>query len=106
MNFDEPRFVFPENTLNGRYQIDGNETAVSFIEKEASTLISCGTNLYQAQEVISNKVKEAYGVEWYDKNAEAVNFIIEIAYADDLRREQPFIDKKGLEEYEHSSILW
>ena len=95
-----------ESTLNVRFEIEGNSKAIKFIIREVKEAIENQKDLYQAQESIILKVKDSFGESWYEKNAEAVNFLIENNYANALRKEQPFYDAEELYEYNHRTVLY
>ena len=102
--FDNP--VKHESSLNTRFKIEGNSKAINFITREVIDAIENQMDLYQAQESVIKKVKDAFGESWYEENAEAVNFLIENNYANALRKEQPFYDAEELYEYNHRTALY
>jgi len=106
-SFDEvPNPVKYESALNARFEIKGSSKAIKFIIREVIDAIENQIDLYQAQECLIKKVKDAFGETWYEENAEAVNFLVENSYANALRKEQPFYDAKELYNYEHSTALY
>lgn len=64
-----------------RYQLHGNGVIICEIEQMAKKAIRSHVGLYDTQENIKQYLCEKYGVAWYDKSAEAVQYIIEDAYA-------------------------
>lgn len=82
---------FPStSSLDGKVRITGNVKLALEIKKSAKKIIANGKNLYLAQEEIKNVLIKDYGAEWFKKNGEAVNFIIENEYARYERKLVPF----------------
>lgn len=68
--------------LRGLYMAIGNDEAIKVVQELTRQEIAKGTHLYDAQNSIKTILLEKYGEQWYDKSAEAVQFIIEDTYCD------------------------
>ena len=63
-------------------------------------------DLYEAIEYMRNYCVNTYGEEFYNKNAEAISFLIENEYCNQERQQIPYFDKKQYDEDMKSSILY
>lgn len=69
-----------------RYSLFGNLAIADEIECLANKAIRNNISLYDAQDNIKQYLIEKYGFDWYCKSAEAVQYVIEDAYASSMRR--------------------
>lgn len=69
------------STTEHLYRLHGDASLINEIKKAACACINDGFSLYEAQGTIVNSLAEKYGNHWYQKSAEAVNYIIENEYA-------------------------
>ena len=73
-----------------RYQLSGNMKVAYDIRRMAHVAYSNKVSLYDAQESIKQTLCEKYGADWYARSGEAVQHIIEDAYASKLREAEAF----------------
>ena len=69
-------------TLSGNYLVKGNHKVEHEIKELTRQFIIDKISLYDAQSSIKEQLIEKYGADFYDKNADAINFIIEGTYSD------------------------
>ncbi|MBO5386565.1 MAG: hypothetical protein J6A59_00245, partial [Lachnospiraceae bacterium] len=69
-------------TLSGNYLVKGNHKVEHEIKELTRQFIIDKISLYDAQSSIKEQLIEKYGAYFYDKNADAINFIIEGTYSD------------------------
>lgn len=77
----QPLEAIATSTLENKFQINGNLTIVHELENLSLKYAIDDISLYDAQEKIKQYLSEKYSSEWYDKSAEAVQFIIEEKYS-------------------------
>lgn len=75
---------------NSRYQLSGDLSIAEDIRRMARAACHDHVSLYDAQESIKQMLCEKYGNDWYDRSGEAVQYIIEDAYASNLREAEIF----------------
>lgn len=73
-----------------RYQLSGNMKTADDIRQMARVAYGNKVSLYDAQESIKQTLCEKYGADWYESSGEAVQHIIEDAYASKLREAEIF----------------
>lgn len=76
------RSPFGYGTLSGNYLVKGNHKVEHEIKELTKQYILDKINLYDAQSSIKGQLIEKYGADFYDKSADAINFIIEGTYSD------------------------
>ena len=89
-----PEYFKQTSLLNGKVEIKGNTELAELIENMALECIKNDIELYDAQEQIKAILVNRYGIEWYERSGEAVNYIIENKYCDAERARNPVLDKK------------
>lgn len=89
-----PDYFRQTSFLNGKVKIMGNTELAELIENTALECIRNNVELYAAQEQIKTFLINKYGVEWYERSGEAVNYIVENKYCDAERARNPVFDKK------------
>ena len=88
-----PEYLRRTSLLNGKEKLMGNLEVAGLIENMAFECIK-NVELYDAQEQIKTALLNKYGAEWYERNGEAVNYIIENKYCDKERVRNPLFDKE------------
>ena len=73
---------FRYGKLSGNYLVKGNHKVEHEIKELTTDCIAHKLDLYTAQSKIKESIIEKYGADFYDKSAEAINFIIEGTYSD------------------------
>ena len=94
------------NTLIGFYFISGAEDIINAIRTLADDCYEKEVDLYSAQESIFAEMTKCYGAEYAGKNEESIKIIVELAYADKLRKQQPYIEGQYIEENRKHDILY
>lgn len=89
-----PEYFKQTSLLDGKVEIKGNTELAELIENMALECIKNDIELYDAQEQIKAILFNRYGIEWYERSGEAVNYIIENKYCDAERARNPVFDKK------------
>mgnify|MGYP000180183339 CR=1 FL=1 len=89
-----PEYLRQTSLLNGKEKLMGNLEVAGLIENMAFECIKNDVELYDAQEQIKTALLNKYGAEWYERNGEAVNYIIENKYCDKERVRNPLFDKE------------
>ena len=89
-----PEYFKQTSLLNGKVEIKGNTELAELIENMALECIKNDIELYDAQEQIKAILVNRYGIEWYERSGEAVNYIIENKYCDAERARNPVFNKK------------
>ena len=89
-----PEYFKQTSLLDGKVKIMGNTEVAESIENMALECIKNDVELYAAQEQIKTILINKYGIEWYERSGEAVNYIIENKYCDEERARNPVFDKK------------
>lgn len=89
-----PEYFKQTSLLDGKVEIKGNTELAELIENMALECIKNDIELYDAQEQIKAILVNRYGIEWYERSGEAVNYIIENKYCDAERARNPVFDKK------------
>lgn len=77
MSFLPGYMEMPSTMLEGYVRLDGNTELINNIIRETKNYISIGKSLYETQEGMKKFLTHKYGEDWYLKNGEGVNFIIE-----------------------------
>ena len=80
--------------LNKHVKIQGNTELANKIEKMVQEECIGKFNLYKALEYIRDYCINTYGEEFYNKNAEAISFLVENEYCNKERQQNPLFDKK------------
>lgn len=75
---------------NSRYQLSGDLDVAEDIRRMARAACHNNVSLYDSQEDIKRYLLDRYGAEWYEISGEAVQYIIEDAYASMLREAKIF----------------
>lgn len=78
----EPAEAISTSFVSGMYQIHGNRKIENEIRTMSDNGIHDGIDLYKCQERVKEYLNKKYGETWYEKSAEAVQFIIENTYAE------------------------
>ena len=89
-----PDYFTQTSLLDGKVKIMGNTELAGLIENMALECIKNDIGLYDAQERIKTILVNRYGIEWYERSGEAVDYIIENKYCDEERARNPVFDKK------------
>lgn len=89
-----PEYFRQTSLLSGKEKIMGNLQVAGLVENMAFECIKNDIGLYDAQEQIKAILISQYGTEWYERNGEAINYIIENRYCDKKRTGNPLFDKK------------
>lgn len=89
-----PDYFKQTSLLDGKVKIKGNTELAELIENMALECIKNDIELYDAQEQIKTFLINKYGVEWYERSGEAVNYIVENKYCDAERARNSVFDKK------------
>ena len=101
----QPEYIFPLSCVQGRTEVNGD---ISYAEKlrERSNELAKTTDLYTAQEKVKQEVIAKHGLDFYEKNGDAINFIVENAFCNMERSKYPAIDRDIQTELETSTVLW
>lgn len=70
----------PISLLSNKIRYKGNLEYASKIEKDVEVLINKNIGLYEAEEIIKNKIIDKNGLDYYLNYGEAIHTIIEEAY--------------------------
>lgn len=89
-----PEYFRQTSLLNGKVKIMGNTEVAELIDNITLEYIKNHIELYAAQEQIKTALIDKYGVEWYERSGEAINYIIENKYCDAERAKNPAFDKE------------
>lgn len=89
-----PEYFRQTSLLNGKVKIMGNTEVAELIDNITLEYIKNNIELYVAQEQIKTVLIDKYGVEWYERSGEAINYIIENKYCDVERAKNPAFDKE------------
>lgn len=89
-----PEYLRQTSLLNGKEKLMGNLEVAGLIENMAFECIKNDIGLYAAQEQIKTILIDKYGTEWYKRNREAINYIVENKYCDKERARNPLFDKE------------
>jgi hypothetical protein len=89
-----PEYLRQTSLLNGKEKLMGNLEVAGLIENMAFECIKNDIGLYAAQEQIKTILIDKYGTEWYKRNGEAINYIVENKYCDKERARNPLFDKE------------
>lgn len=73
---------------NSRYQLSGDLDIAEDIRRMARAACHNSVSLYDIQEDIKRYLLDRYGADWHEISGEAVQHIIEDAYASKLREGQ------------------
>ena len=87
--------MFPvelHSLVENKTKVMGNVELADTIKALAQSCIKQRKDLYQAQEEIKSALIKDFGLEWFEKSGEAVNFIIENEYAHYERLSLPAFD--------------
>lgn len=93
----EPNYMCPFSLVDNQTKIMGNIELANKIKKMVKIYINEGKDLYHAQEEIKTLLIKDFGLNWYEKSGEAVNFIVENEYAHKEREVLPAFDMKRYE---------
>lgn len=101
----EPNYVSNHSLMENKVQICGNielEKTLKLIVKEKCINF---VDLYEAQEIMRRYCVDNYGTDFYEKNAEAILFILENEYCNIERIKLPLFDmKRYLEDIQNGTI--
>lgn len=89
-----PEYLRRTSLVNGKEKLMGNLEAAGLIENMTFECIKNDIELYDAQEQIKTILINKYGTEWYERNGEAINYIVENKYCDKERAGNPLFDKE------------
>ena len=89
-----PEYFRHTSHLNGKVKTIGNTEVAELIDNITLEYIKNHIELYAAQEQIKTTLINKYGVEWYERSGEAINYIIENKYSDAERAKNPVFDKE------------
>lgn len=94
------------NTLIGFYSISGAEDIINEIRTLAEGYYKNEVDLYAAQKFIFKKMIQSHGTEYAYKNEESIKIIVELLFADELRKQQPYIEGQYVEENGRHNVLY
>ena len=83
----EPFEGITVSTVDSFYKLQGDEEKIQDVQRFVQKSIEGGLALYDTQDSCRNYFCNKYGVEMYEKSAEAVQFLVENEYAT-LEREK------------------
>lgn len=87
-----PEYMCPFSLVRNKTKVMGNVELATEIEEHVKDYIEKGCDLYHCQELIKAELTERFGVDWYERSGEAVNFLIENWYANEERHHLPAFD--------------
>ena len=93
MFFDSPIYSTNYSLLKDKVSVHGDTQIITDLLQTIKNQCINRMNLYEAQEMIKIHCVNTYGLEFYEKNVEAITFLIEDEYCDLERRQNPFFDK-------------
>ena len=102
-------FIHKRSLLEGcgmEIIVFGDASLVQDIIITSRDSIEKNIDLYTAQERIKDNLIFLHGKEWYEKSAEAINFLIENEYCTAEREKQPFFDSRTYEKQINSCAMY
>lgn len=99
-----PEYIFPVSCVQGRTEVNGDVFYAAKL-REWSNELAKTTDLYTAQEKVKQEVIAKHGLDFYEKNGDAINFIVENAFCNMERSKYPAIDRDMME-LATSATLW
>lgn len=99
-----PEYIFPVSCVQGRTEVNGDVFYAEKLRDWANELAKT-TDLYTAQEKVKQEVIAKHGLDFYEKNGDAINFIVENAFCNMERSKYPAIDRDMME-LATSATLW
>ena len=94
MFFDSPIYSTNHSLLANKVLVHGDTQIITNLSKIIKAQCINQMDLYKAQEMIKKHCINTYGLEFYEKNGEAITFLIENEYCNLERKQNPFFDKK------------
>lgn len=101
-----PDYLCPHSLMDNKVKMQGNIDLASSLSCMVRQKYIGSVDLYNAQEALRNYCIDTYGTEFYEKNAEAISFIVENEYCNKEREERPFFDKKRYEEDMQNGVMY
>lgn len=101
-----PNYITAHSLIDNKVQVHGNIEFASWLSDFVKEKCIKHCNLYEAQEIVREYCISTYCEDFYEKNAEAINFIVENEYCHKERNRFPIFDKRQYEEDMRSGILY
>jgi len=101
--FVDPEYITYSSLMNKYLQFHGNLELVQTLTK-MTTELSETVDLYEAQDIVKQYCINTFGMNFYEKNIEAINALIENEYCNKERLERSFFDEEFYEQTKH--YLW
>lgn len=101
-----PNYICNNSLLNNKFHIQGNLELYTTLTREINEYILQNYDLYKTQEIIKEKFIKIYGEEFYNKNGNAISFIIENEYCNKERQNNFFFDKSSYKEDIYNGVLY
>lgn len=100
--------VGPEyiSLVENKTKVMGNIELANQIAKIVRFYISHGKDLYETQSKIKTALVNKFGIDWYEKSGEAINFIIENEFAHKERENLPFFDNRQYEANMKNGVMY
>lgn len=101
-----PNYMCPFSLVDNQTKVMGNIELADKLKKMVKLCINEGKDLYHVQEEIKTLLIKDFGLNWYEKSGEAVNFIIENEYAHKERASLPAFDMKQYESDTKRGVMY
>lgn len=102
----EPNYICNHSLMEGQVLIHGNVELASSLEKYIIENYIGTVELYEAQQKVREYCISSYGEGFYEKSADAIAFIVENAYCNAERSNNPYTDIKRYEEDMRLGVLY
>lgn len=102
----EPNYTCNHSLLTFKFQVRGNVELAATLERVVQQACNEGLGLYTTQETVRDAIISGYDLPFYEKNAEAINFIVENEYCNAERMKRPFFDYRAFEEDRKRCIMY
>lgn len=102
----EPNYICDCSLMEDKVQIHGNVELAEVLKGIIKKYCIGFRELYESQEFMRNYCIGAYGADFYEKNAEAVQYIVENEYCHKERKNIPVFDMKQYEEDIRNGVVY
>lgn len=92
-----PEYISSLSLVENKTKIMGNTLLANQIREIVKLYINHNKDLYETQSRINAALISRFGINWYERSKEAVNFIIENEFAHKEREKYPFYDERQYE---------
>ena len=92
-----PEYISSLSLVENKTKIMGNTLLANQIREIVKLYINHNKDLYETQSRINAALISRFGIDWYERSKEAVNFIVKNEFAHKEREKHPFFDKRQYE---------